>query len=97
MCTGVEMLLAAAGTAAASKIAINAMTPKPPAVTQQSPLADQAKIDADAAAKAAQARTDRRRRQRGSSLMATMGGGDTTDPMTGQPTAIGGKSTLGGM
>ena len=69
--------------------------PETPAVVAQSPLADQAKIEADAQAKAAQARTDRKRRIRASSLLATGGAGDMTAPVTGQPTAIGAKATLG--
>lgn len=69
---------------------------KTPPVVQSSPLADQAKIDAEAAAKAAQARTDRKRRVRASSLLATSGAGDTSDVVTGQPSAVSGKSTLGG-
>ena len=63
----------------------------PPPVVQSSPIADQAKIEADAAAKAAQERTAQRRRQRGNSLLAQgaqgdQGLGDTTP---------GAKPTLG--
>lgn len=60
---------------------------KTPPVVQQSPLADQAKIDAEAAGKAAQAKSARRARIRASSLLATSGAGDTTQPVTGQPIA----------
>lgn len=69
---------------------------KTPPVVAQSPIADQAVIDGDAKAKAGQARSERQRRMRASSLLATGGGGDTTAPVTGQPTAVGGKATLGG-
>lgn len=66
-----------------------------PQVVSQSPLKDQAAIDAEALTKSAQARADRKRRVRASSLLATGGAGDTTDVVTGQPTAIAAKSTLG--
>lgn len=64
----------------------------PPIVVRESPLADQAKAEADAAAKAAQATTARRRRVRASSLLATGGEGDLSAPVTAQPAA---KQTLG--
>lgn len=90
-------MLILAGGAAASAVAAKAMAPKTPDVVAQSPLADQGAIDAEARAKAGQARSDRRRRIRASSLLATGGAGDTSDVVTGQPSAIGGKATLGGM
>lgn len=96
MCTGLEILMAAgAGLSAVS--AINQLTnqPETPAVVGSSPIADQAKIDADAAAKAAQEKTQLRRRLRASSLLATGGQGDALAPLTGQPSAIAGKTTLG--
>ena len=97
MCTGLEILaIAGAGASVASATGILGGGNKTPSVVQQSPLADQAGIDADARAKAGQARTDRKRRIRASSLLATGGGGDTTEPITGQPSAVGGKATLGG-
>lgn len=64
----------------------------PPVVVRESPLADQAKADAEASSKAAQATTARRRRVRASSLLATGGEGDTSAPLTAQPAA---KQTLG--
>jgi len=67
----------------------------PPVVVRESPLADQAKADAEAASKAAQATTARRRRVRASSLLATGGEGDTSAPLTAQPYAAA-KQTLGG-
>ena len=63
-----------------------------PTVIRESPVADQAKIETDAAAKAGQDRTVRRRRLRASSLLATGGQGDTATPVTGSATA---KPTLG--
>lgn len=64
-----------------------------PAVIQSSPIADQAKIDADARAKAGADSVQRRRRLRASSLLATgSGAGDTSSVVTGQATA---KPTLG--
>lgn len=63
-----------------------------PTVVRESPIADQAQIDADATAKAGQERTVRRRRLRASSLLATGGQGDTEAPVTGQATA---KPSLG--
>jgi hypothetical protein len=63
-----------------------------PQVIRDSPLADQARIDADAAAKARQESTQRKRRIRASSLLASGGGGDLSNPVTGQPEA---KPTLG--
>jgi hypothetical protein len=68
---------------------------KPPPVVQPAPIVDQAKIDADAAAKAAQGKSQRRRMARASSLLATGGGGDLSSPVTGLPSAQS-KSTLGG-
>lgn len=96
MCTGLEVAaLIGAGATAASATGMLGGGNKTPAVVAQSPLADQAKIDADAASKAAQAKTDRKRRVRASSLLATGGAGDTTAPVTGQPSAIAAKPTLG--
>jgi hypothetical protein len=63
-----------------------------PTVVQDSPIADQAKVDADAAAKGSQDKLARRRRLRASSLLATGGAGDMSSPVTGTPTA---KPTLG--
>lgn len=67
----------------------------PPPVVYQSPRADQAAIDAEAAGAAARDRTRRRRSVRASSLLATGGQGDMTSPVTGSPAAAG-KQTLGG-
>lgn len=66
----------------------------PPPVVQPSPIADQAKADAEAAGKAAQAKTQRKRMARASSLLATGGGGDLSSPVTGLPSAQS-KPTLG--
>lgn len=63
-----------------------------PTVIQQSPLADQAKIEADASAKGGQEKVARRRRLRASSLLATGGAGDVSSPVTGDVSA---KPTLG--
>jgi hypothetical protein len=63
-----------------------------PALLASDPVGDQAKIDAESAAKGAQARTARRRRIRASSLLASGGQGDQTDVVTGQAYA---KPTLG--
>lgn len=64
----------------------------PPTVVRESPIADQAKIDAEAAAKASQEKLQRRRRLRASSLLATGGAGDTAVTASGTPAA---KPTLG--
>lgn len=64
----------------------------PPVVIRESPIADQAKIDAEAAAKASQENLRRRRRMRASSLLATGGAGDTAVTTTETPAA---KPTLG--
>lgn len=66
----------------------------PPPVVQTSPIADQAKVDADAAGKSAQAKTARKRAARASSLLATGGSGDLSNPVTGLPSAQS-KPTLG--
>lgn len=66
-----------------------------PTVLRENPAADQARLEADAAAKTQQESIARRRRTRSSSLLATGGQGDAIDPVSGQPTAIAGKSTLG--
>ncbi len=66
----------------------------PPPVVQSSPVADQAKADAEAAGKSAQAKTQRRRMARASSLLATGGEGDLSSPVTGLPSAQS-KPTLG--
>jgi hypothetical protein len=97
MCTGVEiaMLAGSALSAGAAVKSLGSSKGGAPQVVQSSPLADQAKIDAAASAKAAQDKTQLRRRLRASSLLATGGQGDTLDPVTGQPSAIAGKSTLG--
>lgn len=65
-----------------------------PPVVYQSPKADQAEIDAKAAATAAQDRTRRRRSMRASSLLATGGDGDLSSPVNGAPVASG-KAALG--
>lgn len=65
-----------------------------PPVVYQSPKADQDAIDAKAAGDAAQDRTRRRRAMRSSSLLATGGAGDLSNPVTGSPMASG-KPTLG--
>lgn len=65
-----------------------------PSVVRSSPIADQAKADADAAGKSAQAKTARKRAARASSLLATGGSGDPSNPVTGLPSAQS-KPTLG--
>ncbi len=60
-----------------------------PPIVRESPAADQAKLEAEAAQKA----TSRRRRLRASSLLATGGQGDATTASTAAPAA---KQTLGG-
>lgn len=65
-----------------------------PPVVYQTPKADQASADAEAAGVAAQDRTRRRRSVRASSLLATGGQGDLSNPVTGTPMAAG-KPTLG--
>lgn len=59
------------------------------------PAQQQGKLVADAASTATQERLARRRRLRVHSLLATGGAGDTRDIVTGQPTALAGKQTLG--
>lgn len=83
MCGGLEKLIGGGSDTPA------------PAVVRSSPVADQAAIDAEAAAKAAQAKTTRKRAVRAQSLLATGGGGDPTAVATGQPSAQAGKPTLG--
>lgn len=63
-----------------------------PTVVRESPKADDARIQAEAAAKAAEERAGAKRRRKNQSLLATGGGGDTTAPETAAP---GGKATLG--
>ena len=67
---------------------------KSPPIVQSTPLADQAAADAKAAGDAAQDRTRRRRSMRASSLLATGGDGDLSNPVTGAP-SVAGKPTLG--
>lgn len=67
-----------------------------PTVVRESPLADQAKIDSEAAAAGAAEKTARKRRMRASSLLATGGMGDASAPSTATPGAAPGtKTTLG--
>lgn len=66
--------------------------PAAPPVVRETPKVDQAKIEADAAARAQQQAAARRRRVRSSSLLASGGAGDPTSPLT---TATSGKPTLG--
>lgn len=88
MCTGAEgLILAGLGTVASVAVS-KAMAPKPPSVVQSSPLADQEKLEAEAAQKA----TSRRRRLRASSLLATSGQGDASTVATAGPYA---KQSLG--
>lgn len=87
MCVGVEWLYAA-GAVLGSAAAVKTLTKKAPQAVQTSPLADQAGIEAEA-------RMRRRRQVRGSSLLATGGAGDPSPIGAMQPTAIGGKETLG--
>lgn len=89
MCTGVEMLMVA-GSVLGGVSAVKQLTSKPkaPQVVQTSPLADQAKAEAEA-------RMVQRRRTRNSSLLASGGAGDTSPLATGQPAATAGKLTLG--
>jgi hypothetical protein len=90
MCTGMEVaLLAGAGASAASTL----MAEKP-----EIPKAPDVTGDADAAAAQAasagiQQRTRQRRAMRSQSLLATGAGGDTSNVVTGIPTAT--KTTLG--
>lgn len=65
-----------------------------PPVVRSEPIADQAKIDSDAAGKSAQAKSQRKRMARASSLLATGGTGDLSSPVTGLPSAQS-KPTLG--
>lgn len=64
--------------------------PTPPVTS--SPIVDQAKIDADAAAKASQDRIATSRRRRSSGTLLTSGGGDTSALDVAAPAA---KPTLG--
>jgi len=91
MCTGLEimMVMGAVGMAATT---IAASGKKTPPVVSSSPLKDQAKIEADANAKALQEATARKRRQRSSSLLASGGAGDESEITTG---SAGAKATLG--
>lgn len=66
-----------------------------PAVVRSDPVADDAKVQADAAAKAASERTTTTRRRKYSSLLATGGGGDVSAVSTMAPAAQAGKQTLG--
>lgn len=63
-------------------------------VTKESPTKDQATIEAEAAALANQDVLKRRRRIRASSLMATGGLGDPSQPVLASPSATA-KPTLG--
>lgn len=96
MCTGLEIAaIVGAGASVASAVHTMSQSNDAPPVIASSPVADQAGIEADAAAKAAQEKTQLRRRLRASSLLATGGSGDALSPLTGQPSAIASKSTLG--
>jgi len=63
-----------------------------PQVVRESPKADDARIQAEAAAKAAGERSATKRRRKYQSLLATGGAGDTTAPAVSAPA---GKATLG--
>lgn len=63
-----------------------------PTVVRESPKADDARIQADAAAKAAEDRANTKRRRKYQSLLATGGAGDASAPDVSAP---GGKPTLG--
>lgn len=63
-----------------------------PAVVREQPKADDARIQAEAAAKASEERTATKRRRKYQSLLATGGGGDAEAPAVSAP---GGKATLG--
>lgn len=65
-----------------------------PPVVYESPKADQAAAEAEAAGKSAQDKTARRRRMRASSLLATGATGDTSATLGGVPLAAG-KPNLG--
>lgn len=89
MCTGLEIAMVA-GSVLSGAAAVSQMTKKStPSVIRESPLADQAKIEGEAASRA----SARRRRIRASSLLATGGQGDTSSAATALPAA---KQTLGG-
>ena len=90
MCTGIELLMLAGATVAVTQ-AISSSGKKPP-VVQSSPVKDQAKIEAEAQAKAMQEQTARKRRQRGASLLASGGGGDESPIQTA---GAGAKASLG--
>ena len=63
-----------------------------PTVVRESPAADDARIQAEAAAKASEDRAATKRRRKYQSLLATGGGGDATAPDVSAPA---GKATLG--
>ena len=90
MCTGIEIAMLA-GSVLSGVAAVNQMTKKTPGpqVIKESPLKDQAEIEAAA-------RMAGRRRARGTSLLATGGAGDTSPLSVGQPGATAVKTTLGG-
>lgn len=66
-----------------------------PAVVREAPKVDDAKIQSDAAAEAAQDKTATKRRRRYQSLLATGGSGDPSTATTGIAGASAGKPTLG--
>ena len=63
-----------------------------PQVVRESPKADDARIQAEAAAKAAEEKGATKRRRKYQSLLATGGGGDASAVTTAAPA---GKATLG--
>ena len=94
-----SIIMGVAALAAASYMRDNQPNMAPPAQPQaaasgasNSPLADQAKADAESASKGMQEKSATRRRLKAASLLATSGQGDLTAPVTGSPSA---KPTLG--
>lgn len=94
MCTGFEVAaIIGAGAAAASTMMADPKTPQMPQTPE--PLKDMENASASAAAAGISDRIKRRRALRAQSLLATGGPGDTSNPVTGAPSATAGKATLG--
>lgn len=98
MCGGPLEIMMAVGSALSTASALGALggkdAPSTPA-PRQSITEGADKAAADASAEGIQQRAARRRALRAQSLLATGAGGDTSNVITGTPSATAGKATLG--
>jgi hypothetical protein len=101
MSGGISASTIAIGAAAAAggMMLAKSLAGKPSAPQAQAPVtveADANQASADASAAGIASRTAKRRAMRAQSLLATGAGGDTSNVITGTPSATAGKTTLGG-